>query len=376
MRGNKKSVVVLHYGGDQIRGSEVCLLHTLDALCEAGFQLTLLSNNDTLLESLLDKPIELALDQEYPEIMLDGGAPRLPLLRYFKAYFRLRRKIKALAPAILLSNGGLPCQLAVPVGKSLRIPVLCHFHHPVPKRYFYLWLVNRVDGLFFPSQFTQSVVKRKCHRSGDVIYNAVDLKDRFIPLTTKQSRWKKQYNIDKSAIVVGQVGALCGHKRQDLVLRSFSEVKKIYPTVHLILVGRGEMGAMLADMVAELGLQASVTLTGYVDDVLPFLQHVIDINVLASVEEGLGISVIEASGCGLPSIVSDCTGLSEVVEDGVTGIKFPPDNQESLTQAMLSLVESKDLRTRLGEAARQRAKEKFALDKYKRGILKIVNKYL
>ena len=76
----------------------------------------------------------------------------------------------------------------------------------------------------------------------------------------------------------------------------------------MVLIGDGPMRNELVTIINELDLDSVVELAGYVPDVLPYYRYVLDINVLASTNEGLGISVIEASACGLRSIVTDCTG--------------------------------------------------------------------
>jgi len=124
----------------------------------------------------------------------------------------------------------------------------------------------------------------------------------------------------------------------------------------------------LVDIIKELKLGPVVKLAGYVPDVLEYYQHVFDINVLASTNEGLGISVIEASACGLPSIVTDCTGLREVVDKSITGLMFGENDLEQLTSHILKLSNEADSRQKLGKAAREKTEKCFSLDKYKSGI--------
>ena len=111
------------------------------------------------------------------------------------------------------------------------------------------------------------------------------------------------------------------------------------------------MEADLRRLANELGIARNVTLTGYVDDVLPYYQHVFDINVLVSRTEGLGISVIEGAACGLPAVVSNCTGLPETVVEGETGLLFDLDDAEGLRGHLLRLAESPSLRASMGGPA-------------------------
>src|SRR5690606_38202825 len=89
--------------------------------------------------------------------------------------------------------------------------------------------------------------------------------------------------------------------------------------LRLRIVGDGPDRRELESRAAPLG--NAVQFVGAVphDDVQQQLQ-LIDIYVAASRKESFGVAVIEASACGLPVVVSDADGLSEVVDDGVTGL--------------------------------------------------------
>jgi glycosyltransferase involved in cell wall biosynthesis len=366
-----RTILILHFGGDQIRGSEVCLIHTIGALHAEGYRIVVLRKNACLDEHISGQ-VDVILDEDFPEIMFDGGHRALPLRKYMVSLRRLHKLVKHYRPSVIFCNGGLPCQLAVPVGRILATPVMCHFHHPAPKRYFYIWLVKYVTRLVFPSNFTRNHVAVKCGRDGEVIYNAIDVNSRFIPATEKDRRDRDELNIDRSKIVVGQVGHLSRHKRPDFLIRSFANALKQSANLHLVLVGYGPLYEDLQKLVEKLGLQGAVTLAGYVQDVLPYYQHVFDINVLASSEEGLGISVIEASACSVPSIVTDCTGLREVVDNQVTGLTYEQDSQDQLTDGILLLAMDPGLRRQYAMAARDKAVKTFGLEHYREKILEQV----
>jgi len=362
------TILILHYGGDQIRGSEICLIHTIEALNSAGYRIIVLRNNSGL-DEYISGQVEKILDEKFPEIMFDSDHRAFPLRKYIRSSRRVLRLVKQYRPFLIFCNGGLPCQLAVPVGKFSSTPVLCHFHHPAPKRYFYIWLVKYVTRLVFPSNFTRSIVGEKCGRDGKVVYNAIDVNTRFVPCTKIVRRYRDELNIDSSKIVVGQVGNLSKHKRPDFLIRSFAKALKYLDNLHLVLVGHGPLYEELQKLVGELGLERRVTLAGYVPDVLPYYQHVFDINILASSEEGLGISVIEASACAVPSIVTDCTGLREVVDNRITGLTFSTDKPDELTEYIILLSNDSNLRRKYAMAARSKAIKCFGLQRYKEIML-------
>jgi len=328
-KGKGKTILILHRGHDQIRGTEACLIELVSVLAEHNYRIIMLRNNRCIDGAIIDN-VDQILDESFPEIMFDPPQRTFPLFRYVNALVRLFRLARKYRPSLFLASGGLPCQLAVPVGKLLHIPILCHFHHPAPRRYLYLWFVRYATNLMFPSEFTRSLVMEQCGRDGTVIYNAVDVHRRFVPVDRRDYEYRRALGISAAKIVIGQVGNLSAHKRPDVLMRCFAQALTMNSDIHLLLVGYGPMYGDLERLATELGVAQSVNLPGFVPDVLPFYQHVIDINVLASREEGLGISVIEAGACGLPSVVTDCTGLREVVANNDTGLTFDVDDPDQL----------------------------------------------
>lgn len=98
------------------------------------------------------------------------------------------------------------------------------------------------------------------------------------------------------------------------------------------------------------------------DDALPELYASADIFALTSMPhqksvEGYGLVYLEAGACGLPSIAHNIGGVSEAVRDGETGLLASPENRNTLSESILRIYKSPELRHRLGAAAEKRAHE-------------------
>ena len=65
--------------------------------------------------------------------------------------------------------------------------------------------------------------------------------------------------------------------------------------------------------------------------------------------------------CGLPVVASDCGGMAEAIEDGRSGLLVPPRDPQAIADAVIRLAADRELRARLGRAARQRVEAKFGL---------------
>jgi glycosyltransferase involved in cell wall biosynthesis len=84
---------------------------------------------------------------------------------------------------------------------------------------------------------------------------------------------------------------------------------------------------------------------------IPDLLQAMDIFVLPSLSEGLGMAAVEAMACGLPVVCSRVGGLAELVTHGESGLLFPPGDSVALAEGVLQLIQDHSLRERLSVAA-------------------------
>lgn len=200
-----------------------------------------------------------------------------------------------------------------------------------------------------------------------VIHNGIEL-DGFIPMR-KNGNQSKQVTILCVARLIEQKGLvyllqacsnlrekgyqfkceIIGGPEEPLYTNYFIELKKLHRRLDL------------SDFVLFLGAQRF-------SEVLEKHRGA-DIFVLPSViaEDGsrdiTPNSLIEAMAMKLPVISTTVTGIPEIVEDGVSGILVPPNEESALTEALIRLIEDPDMRKRLGENARKRVEEKFDVNK-------------
>lgn len=92
--------------------------------------------------------------------------------------------------------------------------------------------------------------------------------------------------------------------------------------------------------------------------------------------EGVPKSLIEASAIGRPIITCNSTGCRDVVDNNVNGFLIEPKNISQLTEALKKLIDDKELRIRMGKAAREKAEKEFSIDKVVDTHLKIYNELL
>jgi glycosyltransferase involved in cell wall biosynthesis len=84
-----------------------------------------------------------------------------------------------------------------------------------------------------------------------------------------------------------------------------------------------------------------------------------DVFVLPSYREGLGISIIEASATERPIVATDIRGCREAVDNNKTGILVPVKDSEKLAQAIIYLLRNPDIAREMGKQGREKALKEF-----------------
>jgi glycosyltransferase involved in cell wall biosynthesis len=154
---------------------------------------------------------------------------------------------------------------------------------------------------------------------------------------------------------VVSVGRLKAPKTFDTLVRALGRLDQ--STFRATIVGDGPDRALLERLAPP-----SVELLGERRDV-PVLMAGADVFVLSSASEGLPMSVLEAMAAGLPIVASAVGGVPELLGD--TGLLVPPRDEAALAGALERLIADRELRLRLGAAARERVTTEFSLERFR-----------
>ena len=114
-----------------------------------------------------------------------------------------------------------------------------------------------------------------------------------------------------------------------------------------------------------------LTFCGFQEDIVPFYK-IMDLNVLPSPSEGLGLAVIEAMAAGVPCIGADGGGIREIITDGIDGLLFRPGDSDDLAAMIRVLYESREKSGLFAARGREKVKEKFDIEKTVRETEKIL----
>lgn len=203
----------------------------------------------------------------------------------------------------------------------------------------------------------------------DVVWNG--LPTDFIPYPRAQARHEFGYH--NGEIVVGTLSRLTSLKGFEEGLQAFRDVAAHHPELRYLWVGDGD-GAEEARTVADsLGIADRVQFAGYQKPELAL--PAMDLFLFPSRKEAIGIALLEALACGLPTVATDSGGIPEVITPDVGELVSVGDVQR-MTESLLSLIEDGARREAMSAAGIARVQSHFSAEAMHLGVAKVYERML
>ena len=169
----------------------------------------------------------------------------------------------------------------------------------------------------------------------------------------------------ESVLIVGRMSSSERYKGHDALLECWSSVKRKIPNAQFVVVGGGDDAQRLAAKASELGLEGSVLFTGFVSDsTLGEIWKRARIFAMPSVGEGFGLVYLEAMRASLPCIGSTEDAAGDIIVNGETGFLVDRAAGDSLSSAIIRLLENPGRAKSMGAAGRNRFETEFTYDRY------------
>jgi len=217
---------------------------------------------------------------------------------------------------------------------------------------------TRLDALIAVSNAVKKDTERFCiDKPVFVIPNGVDC-DKFYPDAKNRTDIRRSFGFGDDDIVIITVGRLVPRKRMHELIQIMPDLIKRYD-VKLLVVGDGPEKDKLIDLSKSLNLNEHITFTGYVSDPRDYL-NASDIFTLCSVDEALGISILEAMACELPVVVKDVNGIRDILNGNSS---LPPARDAiDIKNNIEFLIQNEEIRSKLAENNRKHVLSNFAWD--------------
>ncbi len=309
------------------------------------------------------------LDPIVISTLRNGSGVVADAISFVRLYRLFRRQQPTIVHLHLLKArllGGIAARLAgVPIiTETFHGTLFAGYFHPTVSRAL-VWLermlARQMSAVIAVSdEVARDVIRMKVAEPNKVRVIPLGLElDRLREATSGRGRLRAELSLPDHTLLVGTVGRLVPIKGIDHFISAMARLALIVPQAQFVIVGDGSERSRLEDQVAKAGLLGRVAFTGWrgnVETIYPDL----DVVVLASLNEGTPVSLIEAMAAGCPVVATRVGGVPDVVEHEVTGLLVPPRDPEALADAVLRLLRNPDERRRMGTAARARVYPRFA----------------
>ena len=359
-----KILQVHSFFSPHVGGSEMYVLELSKRLVQRGHQVLVVTSK------LAGTP-----EHEYIEgievLRIDGHYfPKVP---YFLFKPRLLKVLKHLAPQFDIIHSHVRFFLSTNcvallrvTRKNVRSVLSLHATQPktqIPALRYFEGIYEHTVGRFTVGAADAVIaydenVKRYAMRYGadgrkiKLIPNAVDV-TRFIPITPKEDDAHTPFQI-------GYIGNLVYRKGVSDLIQAVAEL----PTTlnfQLKIVGEGPKRFSLQTLCREYRIEQYVSFLGALDNKeIPNSLHKLDVLVLPSLSEGMPTVVLEAMAAGIPVIATDVGATRTLINSEDLGILVPPQNPQSISQALSYLYSDKNTRQKIANNARKHIEQRYS----------------
>jgi len=286
-----------------------------------------------------------------------------PGVRHPLAFVRLVRTVRAFRPTIVHTHLQSPNLYGRVAARLAGVPIVIATEHNVytgkARRYVAVerWLARRTDALVAVSAEVRQFLSAQLGVAAStiqVVPNGVAVR---APSPDRVAALRARIGAGGGA-TIGTIASLTSKKGHEFLLRAAAHLRDRGVACTVVVAGDGPERARLEALAAGLGLADRVHFLGVVPhaaDVLP----AIDVFVLPSLVEGLPLALLEAMLAGTAVVATSVGGVPEIVKSGVNGLLVQPANETDLADAIVSLIQSPELRARLAAQARETIEHGF-----------------
>jgi glycosyltransferase involved in cell wall biosynthesis len=340
------------------RGGQNQVLLTVNGLRSMGHRAALVAHPDGELRRRAEEGLDLIPIAPRSEVDLSAA-------------WRLSRVLRSLHPDVVHAHdphGVAMASLALSLGSSAatdgRAPALVvarrvDFH--LKGNSFSRWKYRQVDRFIAASEaIRRMLVADGVDEARTVtVHEGIDVEH---VLAAPAVNVHEAFWLPHHAPVVGNVGALVPHKGQRHLVEAARLVVQKVPDARFLILGEGELRDPLERLVREYRLEKHVVLPGFRTDVLGCIKG-FDLFAMSSVTEGLGTSLLDAMACSKAIVATRAGGITEVVDDQVTGLLVEPRDHQSLAASIVGLLSDGILRSRMAAAGFARVSERFTVER-------------
>ncbi len=199
----------------------------------------------------------------------------------------------------------------------------------------------------------------------------------IIPRWVDLNKFKfSDYQNRRENNLIVSVGRISPTKGYQYLIDAFRKAVRFNPYLKLKIIGSADRNKSryldyLKTLVARFSLDYNVEFTGFCSDIENILAKAKLLVAPSLIEEAFGRVVIEAASCGVPVIATKVGGFQEIISDKKDGLLIPPADSDSLSKAILKLINNPKLAQKLSLNARKKVESCYTMDKALNSLGKI-----
>lgn len=210
-----------------------------------------------------------------------------------------------------------------------------------------------------------------------LVYNGVDIK-KFAKVCSdgEKAIIRKEYGL-KDAVTIGMISRLSEGKGHRYLLGAFARLLPRFKDLQLLIIGDGPAGYLkgLKEKARALSIDKSVVFRPACEDTSRPLS-VIDVFCLPTLQEGLGLSILEAMASGIPVVASGVGGIYTLIKHGDNGFLAPPADEGALAEALSVVLSDRALAEEMGRSSKKLVEDNFTLDITADKVVKVYEEVL
>ena len=312
-------------------------------------------------------------------------------LKDWRAYRKMKEIIRDFKPDIVHTHAAKPGAIGRMAASSMNVKGIVHTYHghvfhsyfsSVKTKFFIKierYLGRRSDAIVAISdeQFRELAMEYKIAKPEKfrIIPLGLDLDKFTINTEEKRKQFRSSFHIPDDTIVITITGRLVPVKNHHLFLEGLRYVlDNTNKKVQAFIVGDGETRQELEEKAKQLNI-GPLVFTSWRNDI-DYINAGSDNIALTSFNEGTPVSLIEAHAAGKPVVSTKVGGIGSIVEEGVTGLLSPVNDQQGFSQNLLKMVNDDLLRNKMGSLAADRVREQYSYHRLVRDMSQLYRELL
>lgn len=300
------------------------------------------------------------------------------------------KKIASEHGAQLIHSHGAKANMLAALSKaSLHIPAVTTIHSDYRLDYMTSFrkrmtfgIINTIALRFInyyvavSNNFRKMLINRKFNKDRIfTVYNGVDFNIDHGKYNRQEFAKKYSLDLPEDSVLIGILCRFDPVKGLDTFIKAAKIVVERNQNVKFILGGDGAQRESLEKSVKSMGISDNVLFPGWINNNYEFMDC-ININVLTSLSESFPYVILEGVQYKKATVSSDVGGISDLIENGVTGFLFNPGDYKKLAEHLTELINNPQLRESMGEKVYEKASREFSLENMGRTQIQIYNKIL